>query len=46
MRLGIRAGEAFLLNGDIAEIILFKRALLSSERLGLEQYLNNKWGIN
>ena len=31
--------------GDMAEIILFDRALTDSERLDIEIYLSNKWGI-
>lgn len=30
-------------NGDIAEIIIYNRALSSDEVLSVEQYLNNKW---
>ena len=35
----------YLLKGQIGEIIIFDRALGSSQRQAVEQYLSNKWGI-
>ena len=32
-------------NGDIAEIIVFNRALKTEERQAVEKYLGQKWGI-
>ena len=31
--------------GDIAEIIIFDRALKAEDRKAIEQYLSKKWGI-
>jgi len=39
----LRIGETF--NGDIGEIIIYNRALTTSERLQVEDYLSDKWGI-
>jgi hypothetical protein len=33
-------------NGDIAEVIMFNKALTNTERSGVESYLSAKWGIN
>ncbi len=33
-------------NGDIGEIIIFKRCLKPSERVDIEQYLSQKWRID
>lgn len=33
------------MNGDIAEIIIFDRALKTEERQSIEKYLGKKWGI-
>ena len=32
-------------NGDIAEIIIYTSALTNAQRLGVNAYLNNKWGL-
>jgi prepilin-type N-terminal cleavage/methylation domain-containing protein len=32
--------------GDIAEIIIYDRALTTEERISVEKYLSKKWGIN
>lgn len=40
---GNSSGGTFI--GDIGEIILFKRALNSTEYANVENYLTNKWGI-
>lgn len=32
--------------GDIGEVIIFNRALKVEERVAIEEYLMNKWGIN
>jgi len=34
------------LTGDIAEIIVYNRALLSAERIAIEDYLSNKYAIS
>ncbi len=33
------------LNGDISEFILYNRALKNEERMAVEKYLSQKWGI-
>ena len=33
------------LNGNIAEIVLYARALQDSERMNVEGYLRSKWGL-
>jgi hypothetical protein len=33
------------LNGDIAEVIIYQRALSTAERASVERYLSVKWGI-
>lgn len=38
--------SATTFEGDIAEIIVYKRALLDAERRSVEQYLANKYGIS
>ena len=43
--LGQRATGGFRLNGDIAEVLLFSRALSSSERALIENYFNSEWGV-
>ena len=40
---GARIGIAF--KGDIAEIIIFTRALNNTERQSVEEYLSQKWGV-
>ena len=39
------AGTQYL-NGDIAEVLLYNSALSSTNRIKVEQYLQNKWGVN
>jgi prepilin-type N-terminal cleavage/methylation domain-containing protein len=41
---GCPGGQEFL-NGSIAEIIIYDRALLDSERKSIEEYLSKKWSI-
>ena len=43
--LGSRMDEAEFLAGDIAEIIYYNRALSTSERRTIEQYLSKRWGV-
>ncbi|MFT7086743.1 MAG: prepilin-type N-terminal cleavage/methylation domain-containing protein [Rickettsiales bacterium] len=43
--IGSAATETNFFNGDIAEIIMFTRALSNQERLDIEEYLGRKWGI-
>lgn len=45
MFLGRRSGGSYL-NGKIAEFIAINRAINSSERTQLENYLSGKWGIS
>jgi len=42
----IGAGSYGAFAGDIAEILLFRRALDESERRGVEQYLAGRYGLN
>jgi len=46
LHIGRRGAGVFVLDGDIGEVIIYKRGLLFNERLRLENYLDNKWGIN
>jgi hypothetical protein len=39
-------GQNFCFNGLISEVILYNRGLSNSERLQVENYLINKWGIS
>ncbi len=41
----LAAARARYFNGDIAEVILFDRALKAEERNAIEKYLGKKWGI-
>jgi hypothetical protein len=43
--IGTAGSGAFPLNGSIAEIIIYDRALSANERAVVNQYLANKWGI-
>jgi hypothetical protein len=43
--IGSGGASAFLLNGDIAEIIVYNRALNTSELSQVHRYLARKWGI-
>jgi hypothetical protein len=43
--LGVRDNQTLPFNGVIAEVIIFDRALKSSERVSIEEYLSAKWGI-
>ncbi len=38
-------GQQYL-NGDIAEVLLYNSVLSSTNRIKVEQYLQNKWGVN
>lgn len=42
---GSNSNDSAFLNGDIAEIIIYNRALLTSERQSVERYLANKYNI-
>ena len=44
--IGKRSGETDFLNGNIAEIIIYNRAVTDFERQDIEQYLSKKWGID
>lgn len=39
-------GAGYNLNGNIGEVILYNRALSSTERVSIENYLKSKWSIN
>jgi hypothetical protein len=43
MRIGEMGG--FFLTGDIAEMVIYKRALSSTERDQVRDYLNDKWAV-
>ncbi len=43
--LGQRAGTFFRLVGDIADVFLFSRSLISSERTSLENFINSEWAV-
>jgi hypothetical protein len=43
--IGSGGASAFVLNGDIAEIIVYNRALNTSELAQVHRYLARKWGI-
>jgi hypothetical protein len=43
--IGATAVPSFPLNGDIAEIIVYNRALNTSELAQVHRYLSRKWGI-
>jgi len=43
--IGKTLDDAESMNGDIAEIIIFDRALKDEERQSIEAYLSKKWGI-
>lgn len=46
---GYRAGAGNCsvgVNADLAELLIFNRALTGAERAGLEQYLRIKWGLD
>jgi hypothetical protein len=44
LTLGVRGDGGYPLNGDIAEVLVYDRALTPSERLAVEEYLSAKWG--
>jgi prepilin-type N-terminal cleavage/methylation domain-containing protein len=43
--LGSYLGTANYINANLAELIIFKRALKTNERNAVEEYLGQKWGI-
>jgi hypothetical protein len=43
VNIGARNQASLFLTGDVAEVILFNRALLAAERQSVESYLNTKW---
>lgn len=45
LRIG-RAAAGSYFQGDIAEVITYNRALTQAERLGVEAYLHNKYGLS
>jgi prepilin-type N-terminal cleavage/methylation domain-containing protein len=46
MVMGAREDNTYAFAGNIGELIIFDRALKASERVDIEEYLSNKWGIN
>ena len=44
LRIGRRTDGGVQMNGDIAEILIYDRAVSDAERLQIVNYLNNKWG--
>ena len=44
-RIGYYGSTLFQLQGWIAEILCFDRAISDSDRLKCERYLGKKWGI-
>ncbi len=46
LAIGGRAGPDRLFTGDIAEIVIYNRALDAMERDGVEEYLASKWGLS
>ena len=44
-RIGYYSSTLFQLQGWIAEILCYDRALSASDRLKVERYLGKKWGI-
>ena len=45
LKIGTDDSEAYFLNGDIAEILIYDRALTAQERESNELYLMGKWGV-
>ncbi len=46
MEIGSQGGGDFdNLTGDIAELVVYNRAMAGSERLGVEEYLGDKYSI-
>ena len=45
LRVGARQGTSLFLNGQIAELVITKSALSTTEREALQTYLADKWGI-
>lgn len=43
--LGRHWGSSYYMSGDIAEVMIFTRALADTEKAYIKTYLNNKWGI-
>jgi hypothetical protein len=43
--LGASVSSGQNLYGDVAEVLVFGRALRFDETLGVEQYLTRKWGL-
>lgn len=43
--LGVKRGGVQHWRGDIAEVLIYSRALGSSERTGIQNYLNEAWGF-
>lgn len=37
--------DQFYFNGEIAEMVVYNRAVTAPERVLIETYLNNKWGV-
>lgn len=45
VHLGRGGGSGEPLDGDIAEVVIYDRAILDAERRGVEEYLRQKWDI-
>lgn len=43
--LGVRAGGTFYFNGDIAEVIIYNTVLSAIDRITVEKYLADKYGM-
>ena len=37
--------DANALHGDVAEMLIYNKALTTTERSAIESYLNEKWGL-
>lgn len=43
LTLGVRSDASYSFVGDMAEVLVYNRALTPAERASVEQYLNDKW---
>ena len=46
MRLGGSGGGTYSLDGDVAEVIMYNKALTDTQRKDVECYLETKWGLS